>query len=81
MHKIFLGKSFSKKLLPAKSKLDNISLEILCEQKFFLRIMLLGKNISERKQNHIPQKDNIGFTTAKSIKDVLLTCYCQAFLN
>ena len=57
MHKIFLGKSFSKKFLPAKSKLDNISLEILCEQKFFLRIMLLGKNISERKQNHIPQKE------------------------
>ena len=57
MQKIFLRKSFSKKLLPAKSKLDNISLEILCEQKFFLRIMLLGKNISERKQNHIPQKE------------------------
>ena len=57
MHKIFLGKCFSEKLLAVKSKLDNISLEILCEQKFFLRIMLLGKNISERKQNHIPQKE------------------------
>ena len=56
MHKIFLGKSFSKKLLPVKSKLDNVSLEILCEQKFFFRIMLSGKNILKRKQNNNTQK-------------------------
>ena len=57
MHKIFQENVFQKPLL-AKSTLDNISLEILCEQKFFFKIMLSGKNISKRKQNNIPQKES-----------------------
>ena len=64
MHKIFLGESFSKKLLLVKSKLDNVSLEILCEQKFLLR--LSGKNILNRKQNNNTQKGSYGIYHNKS---------------